>query len=103
MTPLGMAAQRTSYWLIGLFILTVLDLGVGPLWYLMFNRGNDVPEAGILDLSIWLGWLWIVVFVVAVWLGGRRALWLLLAAPFALYWPSMWIFVAHACSLTGCR
>src|SRR5438477_281430 len=61
----------------------------------------DVPDGQSIALSIRLGWIWIAIFLGSLFFAKWRALWLLILAPFALYWPAMWIFVAHACDLLG--
>jgi hypothetical protein len=88
-------------WLVISAALAVLAFGLGPLRWLIFADGGDVPDSYALSLAIWLGWAWIFSFAVAVANVGCRAFWLLLAAPFALYWPFMWIFVAGACDVLG--
>ena len=94
--------RNHKYWLLGSIALTVLAFALGPFRWIAFSGENDVPTSGAVTLAIWLGWLWIGMFAVALVTVGKRAIWFLLQAPFVLYWPAMWIFVARACSLTGC-
>jgi hypothetical protein len=82
-------------------VVAIVGFLIGPIGWLIFDRGNDIPSSRTLELCIWSGWLWIALFALACVQSPRRSLWLLLAAPFALWWPGMWIFVADACSLTG--
>lgn len=82
-------------------VLAVLGFLFGPLRWFIFAGSNDVPNAGALSLSVWLGWLWLASFAFTLFLHHLRAMWLVLAAPFTLYWPAMWIFVGHVCSLAG--
>jgi hypothetical protein len=91
--------KRPSSWLVITLVVAMLAFWLGPLRFLA--RGNDVPDSGAVALSIWLAWIWIGVLIAAIIFRGRRALWFLVQAPFVLYWPGMWIFVAHACSLLG--
>jgi hypothetical protein len=63
--------------------------------------GNDIPSSSSVSVLIWLGWLWVATFLAALLTAGRRALWLLFAAPFALQQPVMWVFIAHDCDLLG--
>ena len=93
--------KRPSSWLVITLVVAMLAFWLGPLRFLVFARGNDVPDSGAVALSIWLAWIWIGVLIAAIIFRGRRALWFLVQAPFVLYWPGMWIFVAHACSLLG--
>jgi hypothetical protein len=74
---------------------------IGPLSWIIYNTGNDIPNGEATDLSIWIGWLWLGIFSVTVVRCKKMALWLLLLAPFALFWPCMWIFVGRGCSLFG--
>jgi len=86
----------------GTAALLAFTVGPGSWAYAVtFHSSNDVPDANVLSAAIWLGWLWIAIFAAALFFIGRRSLWLLLGAPFALGWPILWIFVAHACSITG--
>ena len=64
--------------------------------------GDAAPNLGTVTLCIWLGWLWLGVFVSALVLHGRRALWLAPGAPFALIWPVLAIAQTPGCTLTGC-
>jgi hypothetical protein len=80
---------RPSGWIIG----SIIDAAVAFWW--------DVPDGQSIALSIRLGWIWIAIFLGSLFFAKWRALWLLILAPFALYWPAMWIFVAHACDLLG--
>jgi hypothetical protein len=80
---------------------SILAFLVGPVRWIIFARGNGLPNASSLTLCVWLGWLWIALFALACVQSPRRSLWLLLGAPFALWWPAMWIFNSHACSLIG--
>jgi hypothetical protein len=82
-------------------VVAITAFGTGPLLWFLLESGNDIPSSNNVALSIWLGWIWIGTFVAALFARGRRALWLLIAAPFALYWPAMWIFAGHACDPLG--
>jgi hypothetical protein len=93
--------KRPSWWIVVSIAVAVLAFYIGPLQWFIGNRGNDIPSINAVARSVWLGWLWIGTFVAALYFRRWRALWLLFAAPFALYWPAMWIFVAHVCDLLG--
>ncbi len=96
--------RRTSAWIFGGIAVAGVALYWGPLRWLIYAPPGYVPDGNTITISIWLGWLWIAIFIGAVCFVRWRALWLLLVAPFALYWPSMWIFVGRACDLFGrCR
>jgi hypothetical protein len=88
--------------------LAVLAFCVGPGSYALHLFGgssaNIVPASRIISICIWIAWLWIFEFAVALALYRWRTLWLLLVAPLALWWPVMWIFVSRACDIIGrCR
>jgi hypothetical protein len=93
--------QRFGLWIFASAAIAGFAFAIGPLRWILSDRGNDVPLADSLFVSVWVGWIWIATFVGAIWTARWKALWLLLAAPFALYWPMMWIFVAGACNILG--
>ena len=96
--------QRVSAWILAATIAALVALWWGPLRWFIFAPPGYVPDGQNIEISIWLGWAWIAIFVGALAFLRWRALWLLLVAPLALYWPAMWIFVAHGCDLLGrCR
>jgi hypothetical protein len=90
-----------ALWLVVSLLVAATGFWWGPGRWLAFAGPNDVPTSEILSLCIKIGWLWLATFVVAVVAYRRRALWLIVGAPFVLFWPVMWIFVARACSLLG--
>ena len=96
--------RRTSIWIIGAIAVAAVAFYWGPLRFLIYAPPGYVPDDHTLEVSIWLGWLWIAIFAGAAYFARWWALGLLLVSPLALYWPAMWIFVAHACDLLGrCR
>ncbi len=85
-------------------LLVICGLYIGPLTWVVYSGENDLPGSENTDITIWIAWLWIALFVTAIFLYRMRALWLLLGGPFVLFWPCMWIFVARGCSIFGnCR
>ena len=82
-------------------IAALVALWWGPIRFLLYALPGDVPDGEAVAVSVWLGWIWIAIFVGALYFVRWRGLWLLPSAPFALYWPAMWIFVAHGCDLLG--
>lgn len=61
-----------------------------------------VPDdAAVIIDTIWLGWLWIFSFAAAAVSCRWRSLALLVIAPFALFYPSMWVFSAKICDPFG--
>jgi hypothetical protein len=82
-------------------LLAVLGFWFGPARALS-AAADQAPNLGTLTLCIWVGWFWAGVFGSALLLHGRRALWLLPGAPFALLWPALSIIQTAECSLTGC-
>jgi hypothetical protein len=89
----------------GLIVVSIAVAAVaflwGPLRWFLYAGSNDIPDSYNLARSVWLGWTWIGTFGTTLLICKWRALWLLLAAPFALYWPAMWIFIGHACDMVG--
>jgi hypothetical protein len=53
----------------------------------------DMPYQAV-AATVGLGVLWIAIFVVALAVLGKRALWLLLGAPFALAYPALFAIAA---------
>jgi hypothetical protein len=93
--------MRPSGWIICSIIAAAVACWWGPLRFIIYAGPNDVPTGNSIALSVWLGWIWIATFLGSLFFEKWRALWLLILAPFALYWPAMWIFVGHACDLLG--
>lgn len=81
----------------GLF--AALGFWFGPVRALF---GDGALNLGTVTLCIWIAWLWSGIFVSALVLHGRRALWLAPGAPFALIWPVLQIVQTTECTLTGC-
>src|SRR5215813_1405856 len=87
-------------WLIGslgIAIFSFLTGLFGPLGMGGPNRYVTVLLLGSLSLSV----LWLVVLVIAGIVLRRRAFWLLIGAPGALCWPT--IFVLLLIAISGCR
>jgi hypothetical protein len=100
----GGCVRRISGWIIAGSIAALVACWWGPLRFLLYAPPGYLPDGDAITISVWLGWLWIAIFAGALYFVRWRALWLLPLAPFALYWPAMWIFVAHGCDLIGrCR
>ena len=97
----GGDVTRSGGWIVCSIIAATVAFWWGPLRFIIYAGPNDVPTGQSIALSVWLGWFWIATFVGSLFFGRLRALWLLILAPFALYWPAMWIFVGHACNLLG--
>lgn len=96
--------RRLTGWIVAAIAAALLAFWWGPLRFILYAPSGYVPDSPALEVSVWLGWAWIAIFVAALYFVRWRALWLLLLAPFALYWPAMWIFVGHGCDLLGrCR
>jgi hypothetical protein len=83
------------------FLFAALGFWFGPARAL-FASAEAASNLGTVTLCIWIGWFWIGVCVSALVLHGKRALWLLPGAPFALIWPLLWVVQAPECSLVGC-
>jgi hypothetical protein len=76
--------------------IAALGFWVGPVRWVMYARGNGMPDTETLRLCSHLAAAWVVVFVLSVPPFRARALWFLLSAPFALYWPLMFGFLRGA-------
>lgn len=61
-----------------------------------YVRDLHIPYAVLLPTSIGLGAIWLVTLVIAVFLYKRHGLWLLAAAPVAMFWPGVFALFAHA-------
>ena len=76
----------------------------GPL-KAMYVFSTDVNFASYdnnsLPRLIWLGWLWIFSVIAAFAACRWKSLWLLAWAPFALYFPVLFIFFLDACDIFG--
>jgi hypothetical protein len=92
---------RPRGWIIASIVATAVAFWWGPLRFIIYAGPGDVPTSHAVALSVWLGWIWIAIFLGSLFFAKWRALWLPILAPFALYWPAMWIFVGHACDLLG--
>jgi hypothetical protein len=80
-------------------MIAALGFGMGPLRSIIAVN-PAAPTPAVVSFCIWIAWVWLAVFVVSVFMLRVRSLWLLLEAPFVLYFP--WTFVAHGvCSLAG--
>lgn len=88
--------------LVSSFALAVFGFYWGPGRWLLYSGSGDVPNGVLLTQLIGIAWTWIILFVLSIMFYRWRALWLLFGAPFVLFWPCMWIFVAHKCNLFGC-
>ena len=81
----------------GLF--AALGFWFGPARSLL---GDAAPNLATVTVCIWIAWFWLGVFVSALVLHGKRALWLAPGAPFALIWPLLQVAQTAECTLTGC-
>jgi hypothetical protein len=64
---------------------------VGPGRFAVYARGNGMPNAEALRLCTYFASAWVAWFVVSLLIYRRKALWLLLLAPFAILWPTMFL------------
>jgi hypothetical protein len=72
-------------------ILVISIMVAGPDWILP-TRQMPIDYYSMFRTSFPLALIWIVLLGFALYRFRLKALWLLLAAPLALYWP-MWIVV----------
>jgi hypothetical protein len=84
---------RTRFWvaLVVSAIIAVAGFWVGPGLWLAYDRGSDVPNGQTLLTCTYFALAWVVIFLLAVFIYRWKALWLLLFAPFALLWPTMFL------------
>src|SRR5208282_4015545 len=69
--------------------IAALGFWVGPGRWLVFAGPNDVPDVETLDRCTWVAMIWTIFFFYCAFLFRRKALWFLLFAPFAAFWPTM--------------
>ena len=70
-------------------LTALLGFCVGPGRWLLFTGSNSVPDATSLSESALIAFIWLLTFGYAAHGFGYRALSLLVAAPFVLFWPVM--------------
>lgn len=108
-----MAARRAMYpsvrardgfriFAVSSILAATLGVWCGPGRMLVFAYRNDVPSAETISGCIWLAWLWLATVAAALAIYRWRAVWLLIPAPFVLFWPVLFIVNANECSLFGC-
>ena len=92
MIMLRSAPNQRAFFLAVWMSLLVAALGfyLGPGRFLLSGSGSYLPNGSSLKLCTYLAAAWVVIFLLSAFSFKRKALWLLLAAPFALYWPLMW-------------
>lgn len=59
----------------------------------------SADEAARLSIAFWISGLWLVLLVIGLLSIGRVGLWLLLSAPFGLFWPAATGYLFLLCSL----
>ncbi len=58
---------------------------------------------GLLNLSVWLAWAWVISVLAASYVDRWRASWLLLTAPLVLFWPVAAIYLGTCGPFGGCN
>ena len=96
-----MTAPRLSVQLIASFVLALAAAASAPQIVLHFARNNQVLATNMFALSAFiLGPLWVVLAWIILHNHGKRALWVLIGFPFALYSTVLALFFAWGC-VTG--
>jgi hypothetical protein len=75
-------------------IALLLSMLVAILSYQMPAQRMPLEYHAMLTVSIPLAVVWIAIFASCMWRYGKRGLWLILGAPFALWWP-IWMAFHH--------
>jgi hypothetical protein len=96
-------SQHAVTWFVLSAAIALFGFWYGPAKWLLYDRGNDIQNAEVTTVCIWVGWCWIGSFVLAVTKLGRLALWLTLLAPLPLFWPAVAIIFGQGCSIFGCH
>ena len=78
-------------------MIASLVLGGGGVAAGSLGAHGYAPESALYGISLWLGFLWILLSAAGAIVHRWRALLLLLGAPLALFWP-----VALATIVLGC-
>jgi hypothetical protein len=55
--------RRISGWIVVGSIAALVACWWGPLRFLLYAPPGYVPDGDALTISVWLGWLWIAIFV----------------------------------------
>jgi hypothetical protein len=91
---------RARFWAGALISATIAAAGfwVGPGRFVIYAHGVGVPSGQTLLLCTYFALAWVAWFAACVLLYRWKALWLLLLAPFAILWPTM--FLTNGLSLS---
>ena len=81
--------ENQRYW-IGL----IASLVIGYLGWQSHSYRMPLVYDAMISRSVPLAMAWALVLTVCLWRYKKRALWLLLGAPMALYWP-IWLLLNH--------
>ena len=75
--------RRGSWWIIVSVVVAAVACWWGPLRWLIYDTGNDIPGADAVAISVWLGWVWIGTFIAALYFAKwrRSGYWLPLPSP----------------------
>ena len=85
------------------FGVAAVGFWIGPGRFLAYAGPNDVPDAWLISICIYVAWAWIALIFVLLARFKWRALWALIGAPAVLFWPYMWVVYAGACHPWGCH
>jgi len=76
------------------YAVALFGFAIGPLRFAWVARGNDMPSSGMLVQCSMVALVWIALAIYATFAYRVRALWILLGAPLALYWPGMFFVLS---------
>jgi hypothetical protein len=97
MTLTAALRSKAAYraWLCAAILVAALGFWIGPGRFIFYATGNGMPNDASIISTNWVAGLWLIIFTFALLLYKVKALWFLLIAPFALYWPLMWLIYGH--------
>ena len=81
--------EKRIFWIAMVASLAVAFLGISAPYTRM-----PIDYDAMIRKSIPFAIFWAVILAVCLWRYGKRAWWLLLGAPMALYWP-IWLLFNH--------
>lgn len=81
--------KKISYW-----IVSLLSIFVATASMMIPDRYRPLDFHAMFTVSIPLAIIWLLLVSLCIWRFKLRGLWLIAAAPFALWWP-IWLLFNH--------
>lgn len=98
-----MNTPRLSVQLWGWFILALVGAGCAPQILFAFTRNNELTTTMFTCSAFIIGPVWVIWALILIGNHGRRALWVLIGLPIALYCPAVIFILIWACATgRGC-